>query len=341
MCYVKPVKPITAASSPHQQANVPVPATIEQYSRYAPAPTAPAQTQAQGPTPLPSPTEAPDLLFADERALSEFFNFEDTNTTNADTPVSPVSDTFVQDLLGLTTFPFLAAPEIATAIYDPSIMFPLSPTSPPSSATPSTFTNNNNSSDFDFVLDSGNKAESEELVGVAQAVRTIQPMSLFPSPPPPHQQVILVPIGRPTAVGGPSLPPPTVTPPPANKPPRSNNLKREAPTEPATTGSSLAHSDTTANPDCDPATLILQKRAKNTEAAKRSRQRKAQKMETLENRASLLQREHADLSIQVAILETEKRVWMSKEQEFLARIKRLEEQNAEAARAFMQVGVIQ
>ncbi|ORX99112.1 hypothetical protein K493DRAFT_313351 [Basidiobolus meristosporus CBS 931.73] len=80
----------------------------------------------------------------------------------------------------------------------------------------------------------------------------------------------------------------------------------------------------------DPVAL---KRKKNTDAARRSRMRKVQKMETLEKRVSDLEADNSKLQMKLAVLESEKTNAQSKEVEYSLRIKNLENQLAEAHRA--------
>ncbi|ORX79618.1 hypothetical protein K493DRAFT_321025 [Basidiobolus meristosporus CBS 931.73] len=75
------------------------------------------------------------------------------------------------------------------------------------------------------------------------------------------------------------------------------------------------------------------KRKKNTDAARRSRLRKVQKMETLEKRVSDLEADNSKLQMKLAVLESEKTNSQSKEVEYSLRIKSLENQLAEAHRA--------
>ncbi|KAK9719860.1 hypothetical protein K7432_004518 [Basidiobolus ranarum] len=80
----------------------------------------------------------------------------------------------------------------------------------------------------------------------------------------------------------------------------------------------------------DPVAL---KRKKNTDAARRSRMRKVQKMETLEQRVSDLESDNSKLQMKLAVLESEKTNAQSKEVEYSLRIKNLENQLSEAHRA--------
>jgi predicted RNase H-like nuclease (RuvC/YqgF family) len=75
------------------------------------------------------------------------------------------------------------------------------------------------------------------------------------------------------------------------------------------------------------------KRQKNTDAARRSRLRKVQKMSTLEDRVSELEKSNANLTTRVAVLDSEKNNLEKKEVSYEKRIQQLEEQLAEAHRA--------
>ncbi|GAA5798735.1 hypothetical protein EDC94DRAFT_619011 [Helicostylum pulchrum] len=83
----------------------------------------------------------------------------------------------------------------------------------------------------------------------------------------------------------------------------------------------------------DPSDDAAVKRQKNTDAARRSRLRKVQKMETLEIRVSELEKMNAGLLMRVAVLDSEKTNLKAKEQSYENRIKVLEDQLAEAHKA--------
>lgn len=83
----------------------------------------------------------------------------------------------------------------------------------------------------------------------------------------------------------------------------------------------------------DPADDAAVKRQKNTDAARRSRLRKVQKMETLETRVSDLEKVNAGLLMRVAVLDSEKTNLKAKESSFENRIKVLEAQLSEAHKA--------
>ncbi|KAK3835729.1 MAG: hypothetical protein J3R72DRAFT_451158 [Linnemannia gamsii] len=75
---------------------------------------------------------------------------------------------------------------------------------------------------------------------------------------------------------------------------------------------------------------VVAKRAKNTDAARRSRMKKLIKLEGLEAKAFDLESANSDLDMRIAILETEKSAFLVKEAEQAARIAQLEAQLAEA-----------
>ncbi|KAF9920316.1 hypothetical protein FBU30_009881 [Linnemannia zychae] len=75
---------------------------------------------------------------------------------------------------------------------------------------------------------------------------------------------------------------------------------------------------------------IIAKRAKNTDAARRSRLKKLIRLEGLEAKVSDLESANSDLNMRIAILETEKSGFLAKEAEQAARIAQLEAQLAEA-----------
>ncbi|KAF9542992.1 hypothetical protein EC957_001350 [Mortierella hygrophila] len=75
---------------------------------------------------------------------------------------------------------------------------------------------------------------------------------------------------------------------------------------------------------------VVAKRAKNTDAARRSRMKKLIKLEGLEAKVFDLESANSDLNMRIAILETEKSGFLAKETEQAARIAQLEAQLAEA-----------
>ncbi|CAG8596395.1 4659_t:CDS:2 [Ambispora leptoticha] len=92
-------------------------------------------------------------------------------------------------------------------------------------------------------------------------------------------------------------------------------------------------SSTTISEDSMPMSIedeIAIKRMKNTEAARRSRLRKAQRMEALEQEISELKSENSRLQTRVAVLESEKASLREKSLEKDARVRQLEQQLSEA-----------
>ncbi|KAG0199289.1 hypothetical protein BGX28_007418 [Mortierella sp. GBA30] len=75
---------------------------------------------------------------------------------------------------------------------------------------------------------------------------------------------------------------------------------------------------------------VIAKRAKNTDAARRSRLKKLIKLEGLEAKVSDLESANSALNMKIAILETEKNGFIAKDAEQTARIAQLEAQLAEA-----------
>ncbi|KAI8800170.1 hypothetical protein BJ742DRAFT_842795 [Cladochytrium replicatum] len=83
---------------------------------------------------------------------------------------------------------------------------------------------------------------------------------------------------------------------------------------------------------------VVRKRQRNTEAARRSRQRKVMKMTSLEQRVKELQGENSRLGLRLAVLESERIGWVAKEAELAGKVRRLEAQLAEAHGAIMRLG---
>ncbi|KAJ1541630.1 hypothetical protein HK096_010037 [Nowakowskiella sp. JEL0078] len=71
------------------------------------------------------------------------------------------------------------------------------------------------------------------------------------------------------------------------------------------------------------------KRLKNTEAARRSRARKIEKMETLEREIKLLETKNQSLLVRIAVLESEKQQWKKEQSTYEKRISELESQLTE------------
>jgi len=111
-----------------------------------------------------------------------------------------------------------------------------------------------------------------------------------------------------------------------------------APT-PMLTAASMAVSLSETRPKCNKRRAIspeeeqdeiVAKRAKNTDAARRSRMKKLIRLEGLEAKVSDLETAHTKMTLKVAILETEKSNFISKEAEQNIRIAQLEAKLAEA-----------
>jgi hypothetical protein len=85
--------------------------------------------------------------------------------------------------------------------------------------------------------------------------------------------------------------------------------------------------------DITPGDDAAVKRQKNTDAARRSRLRKVQKMDLLEHRVSELEKLNAGLLMRVAVLDSEKTNLRAKESSYETRIRNLEDQLAEAHKA--------
>ncbi|KAF9158574.1 hypothetical protein DFQ26_007465 [Actinomortierella ambigua] len=81
---------------------------------------------------------------------------------------------------------------------------------------------------------------------------------------------------------------------------------------------------------------VVAKRAKNTDAARRSRLKKLVKLETLEKKVEELETINKGLSLRVAVLESEKNAHLVKDAEQNARIAQLEAKLAEAHLALSQ-----
>lgn len=71
---------------------------------------------------------------------------------------------------------------------------------------------------------------------------------------------------------------------------------------------------------------------KNTEAARRSRDRKNNLLESLEVQVQELSYDKNSLKIELAVLETEKKTWVAREAELMTRVKELEMKLAESHR---------
>ena len=81
---------------------------------------------------------------------------------------------------------------------------------------------------------------------------------------------------------------------------------------------------------------VATKRQRNTDAARRSRMRKAQRMEQLEKRVNSLEISNEHLRLRAAVLESERKVALAKQKKSLERISFLEKQLSEAHDALVQ-----
>ncbi|KAI8844852.1 hypothetical protein BC829DRAFT_400168 [Chytridium lagenaria] len=77
------------------------------------------------------------------------------------------------------------------------------------------------------------------------------------------------------------------------------------------------------------------KRMKNTEAARRSRARKLQKLECLESEVEVLEKDKSNLLVRLAVLENEQASFAQREADLNSRINQLESQLAESHRAMI------
>ncbi|KAI9303881.1 hypothetical protein BJ944DRAFT_95150 [Cunninghamella echinulata] len=82
--------------------------------------------------------------------------------------------------------------------------------------------------------------------------------------------------------------------------------------------------------NADVSTELALKRQRNTDAARRSRLRKVQKMETLSSRVSELESIHQQLLIRLATLETDKSILLKNEATYQSRIEQLESELTDA-----------
>ncbi|KAI9257899.1 hypothetical protein BY458DRAFT_518467 [Sporodiniella umbellata] len=86
--------------------------------------------------------------------------------------------------------------------------------------------------------------------------------------------------------------------------------------------------------DSEPLEVVL-KRQRNTDSARRSRQRKAQRIETLESRVQELKSENNALSVKVAVLESKVEHITEREQTNRSRVQELEAQLAAVHRQLL------
>ena len=77
-----------------------------------------------------------------------------------------------------------------------------------------------------------------------------------------------------------------------------------------------------SSPDVDP--ILAEKRARNNQAAKRSREKRIKKIEELSVEVSVLEGKLAESEMDRKLLMAEKKAWVAREGELLARLNRLE-----------------
>jgi len=120
----------------------------------------------------------------------------------------------------------------------------------------------------------------------------------------------------------------------ANNSPKSSSTVLSSPSTPSLNKSnSRNRKRSNADVDKDPqivADELALKRAKNTDAARRSRLRRVMKMESLEKQVNELKSENNDLQTRIAVLESEKKGLEDKNKEKESRVHLLELQLAEA-----------
>eukprot|EP00842_Homolaphlyctis_polyrhiza_P003192 jgi/Hompol1/3874/HPOL_006797-RA len=98
------------------------------------------------------------------------------------------------------------------------------------------------------------------------------------------------------------------------------------------------HDDRIASAATGGSSLAI-KRARNNEAARRSRERKMKRLGELEVQVRHLETEKSDLHVRLAVLENERKSWVARERELSNRVLALESQLSESHRALMQVGM--
>ncbi|KAI9008104.1 hypothetical protein BC832DRAFT_407812 [Gaertneriomyces semiglobifer] len=94
-----------------------------------------------------------------------------------------------------------------------------------------------------------------------------------------------------------------------------------------------------ASEDQDEDEFTLIKRKKNTEAARRCRQRKVQRLGELQLQVDGLEADKSELLTKVAILESERKLFQERENAMVTRIAELERQLSESHRAMLEVGL--
>ncbi|KAF9161380.1 hypothetical protein BGX21_002258 [Mortierella sp. AD011] len=160
---------------------------------------------------------------------------------------------------------------------------------------------------------------SAELESAVMAQAALGAVASAPAPAPVPQTMaspILVPKTEPEEIGFASIPSSAAT-------------SRAASAAPATAPVKKSSKKRQLTPE-EEAEEIIAKRAKNTDAARRSRLKKLIKLEGLEAKVSDLETANNALNMKIAILETEKNGFIAKDAEQTARIAQLEAQLAEA-----------
>lgn len=131
---------------------------------------------------------------------------------------------------------------------------------------------------------------------------------------------------RTSTINTPSADPPSIT---SNTPSTPVTPKSTSTTTTISRNRKRSSSEIERDPEVHAEELAI-KRAKNTDAARRSRLRKVMKMESLEKQVSELKTENNELQTRIAVLESEKKGLEEKNSEKDSRIRMLEQQLAEA-----------
>ncbi|KAJ3237255.1 hypothetical protein HDU81_009761 [Chytriomyces hyalinus] len=92
-----------------------------------------------------------------------------------------------------------------------------------------------------------------------------------------------------------------------------------------------------AEPEDNDGDPSARKRRRNTEAARRSRLKKMQKIETLDATVMILQRDRKDLEVKVAVLENEKLTLLARQKDLMDRVTTLEQHLHEAHQAMLKM----
>ncbi|KAF9350767.1 hypothetical protein BGX26_011122 [Mortierella sp. AD094] len=159
---------------------------------------------------------------------------------------------------------------------------------------------------------------SAELESAVMAQAALSAVASAPAPTPQAMaSPILVPKTEPEEIGFASIPSSAAT-------------SRAASAAPASAPAKAKSSKKRQLTPEEEAEEIVAKRAKNTDAARRSRLKKLIKLEGLEAKVSDLETANNALNMKIAILETEKNGFIVKDAEQTARIAQLEAQLAEA-----------